>query len=81
MQMFRQHVLQRVPAVSAGLSGNATEYKSEAESESNEALLEDVNRDLSASVPTPMQALADPTTGALSTAIESPTQTSDQRKD
>jgi anti-sigma factor RsiW len=31
--------------------------------ESDEALLEDINRDLSASVPAPMQALADPTGG------------------
>ena len=42
--------------------------------ESDEALLDDVNREISESVPTPMQALADP-------AATTPTQNSDQRKD
>jgi hypothetical protein len=46
--------------------------------ESDEALLDDVNRDLSASVPAPMQALADPTGG---TNVENSIQNSDQRKD
>jgi anti-sigma factor RsiW len=46
--------------------------------ESDEALLEDVNREISASVPTPMQALADPTATSTTT---SSSQTSTQRKD
>jgi anti-sigma factor RsiW len=55
----------------------------EAPSESDEALLEDVNSEVSASVPAPMQALADPTADASSTStgIETPVQNSDQRKD
>lgn len=42
--------------------------------ESDEALLDDVNREISESVPTPMQALADPATATLM-------QNSDQRKE
>ena len=51
--------------------------------ESDEALLEDINRELSVSVPASMQALVDPTGGATDTdtSTESSTQTSDQRKD
>jgi hypothetical protein len=51
--------------------------------ESDEALLEDVNREESASVPAPMQTLADPTDSVASTSadIETSIQTSDQRKD
>jgi hypothetical protein len=61
---------------------------SESESESDEALLEDVNRDLSRSVPASMQALDNPTgtTGSASatsseTLTQSTAQTSTQRKD
>jgi hypothetical protein len=52
--------------------------------ESDEALLEDINRELSTSVPAPMQALADPTGTASAdtqTSIQTSTQTSTQRKD
>jgi len=45
--------------------------------ESDEALLEDVNRDLSASVPSPMQALVDPTGGDDSALLLTPIPTSD----
>jgi hypothetical protein len=44
--------------------------------ESDEALLEDVNREVSESVPTPMQALADPTAS-----VTASSQPSSQRKD
>jgi hypothetical protein len=70
MQSLRQHSFRSAPAVSAAASDSA--------SESDEALLEDVDRDTSASVPAPMQALADPTDSISSTASVS---TSEQRKD
>jgi hypothetical protein len=50
--------------------------------ESDEALLEDVDRELSASVPAPMQALADPTgEDSAQPAMQSDTQIELQRKD
>jgi hypothetical protein len=50
--------------------------------ESDEALLEDVDRELSASVPAPMQALADPTgEDSAKPPMQSATQTESQRKD
>jgi anti-sigma factor RsiW len=75
MQVLRQRAPQPVPAVAARVA--------DAPSESDEALLEDVNSEASASVPAPMQALADPTAGASSTSTgtETPVQNSDQRKD
>jgi len=50
--------------------------------ESDEALLEDVDRELSASVPAPMQALADPSGEDFAQPpMQSDTQTESQRKD
>ncbi len=50
--------------------------------ETDEALLEDINQDLSRSVPASMQALDSPTGASASqTAIQTGTQTSTQRKD
>jgi len=71
---------QRTPAIpqtaTAGVSAHTPE------SDSDEALLEDIDRELSASVPTPMQALADPTGDASSqTSVDANDQTSSQRKD
>ena len=48
--------------------------------ESDETLLDDVDNELSASVPAPMQALADPTSEA-SPALNASVRNSDQRKD
>jgi hypothetical protein len=48
--------------------------------ESDEALLEDIDRELSASVPAPMQALADPT-GEAQTYVQTDIQTQSQGKD
>jgi hypothetical protein len=45
--------------------------------ESDEALLEDVNRDLAASVPSPMQALVDPTGREDSALLQMPIENSD----
>ncbi|MDP9049232.1 MAG: hypothetical protein M3O31_00705 [Acidobacteriota bacterium] len=67
LQSLRQHPLHAAPAVSAGISESAV---------SDEALLEDVDNYTSATVPSPMQALADP--GFSSTITN---QNSDQRKD
>jgi len=72
MQMMRQHPLRPVPVASVNAPGQPVE--------SDEALLEDVNREVSASVPTPMQALADPTADG-SAGIETSIQNSIQRKD
>jgi hypothetical protein len=68
MQSFRQHTLQQAPTVAATASNPAAE--------SDDALLNDINQEVSASVPAPMQALADPT--AIAAASVS---TSTQRKD
>src|SRR5208283_2397975 len=49
--------------------------------QSDEALLEDVNSEISASVPTSMQALADPSDDASTASISTSDSTSNQRKD
>jgi hypothetical protein len=68
MQSFRQQPLQSQPAVSStALSASA---------ESDEDLLNDINQEISASVPAPMQALADPTATTAASV-----QTPNQRKD
>jgi anti-sigma factor RsiW len=71
MQSLRQHTFRAAPAVSAGTPESA--------SQSDEALLEDVDSYTSASVPAPLQALADP--NLSSTGITATNQNSDQRKD
>jgi hypothetical protein len=75
MQTLRRHATQPAPAVAVSASSTT------AASESDEALLEDVNREESASVPAAMQALEDPTGSTTSAVIETSNQTSDQRKD
>jgi anti-sigma factor RsiW len=77
MQTLLRHSAQPAPTA-AKLAPSAA-----VASESDEALLDDVNREESASVPTPMQALEDPTASATSTssAVEITNQNSDQRKD
>jgi hypothetical protein len=73
MQLLHQHAMRSPAAISAGTPSSLAE--------SDEALLDEVDRDTSASVPTPMQALADPTDGVSSTGIDSSINPSDQRKD
>jgi anti-sigma factor RsiW len=75
MQLARQHSFQPARALSASVSTDV------AESESDEALLDDVDRDTSASVPAPMQALVDPMAGISSTSTGTSIQSSAQRKD
>lgn len=74
MQTLLRHPAQPAPAA-AKIAPSAA-----VASESDEALLDDVSREESASVPTPMQALEDPTASSTS-AIEITNQNSDQRKD
>ena len=69
LQLHRQRADQQVPVASTSAAPLAT-------SDSDEALLEDVNRELSDSVPASMQALADPTDSATAT----DTQTATSRK-
>jgi hypothetical protein len=70
MQALRQHTQRPAPSAA---STQAVVQDNTADSD-DQALLEDISTVTSASVPTPMQALADP----IST---NPTQTSTQRKD
>jgi hypothetical protein len=63
----------RRPAAATSVASHTTVSSGE----SDEALLEDVNRDISASVPSPMQALVDPTGGEDSALLQMPVQTSD----
>jgi hypothetical protein len=73
MQVMHQHSLQIAPSVAISVADRPVQ--------SDEALLEDVNREISASVPTPMQALADPTVAVASVDTGSSVTTSTQRKD
>jgi len=73
MQMLRQHAARSPAAIATGSSGSLAE--------SDEALLDNVDRDASAALPTPMQALEDPIAGVSSSRIDSSISPSDQRKD
>ena len=73
MQMMHRHSLQAAPAVATTVADRPAQ--------TDEALLEDVNQAISASVPTPMQSLADPTADVASVDIDSSVPTSTQRKD
>jgi hypothetical protein len=67
IQTWHRHFAPQVPASTVSVQDRPAE--------SDDALLEDVNRDLSASVPAPMQALADPTGAAeIQTSIQNPDQ-------
>jgi hypothetical protein len=68
MQVLHRRALQPPPVFSAAVAVSPVE--------SDEALLDDVNREASASVPDPMQALVDPTTN-----VDASASTSTQRKD
>ena len=77
LQVLRRHAQGTPPAVAATATiGNAA-----SSAQSDEALLEDVNRELSATVPTSMQELDDPSSDATVADSESSTATSNQRKD
>jgi hypothetical protein len=73
-QTLRQHSLKSAAAVTATVANRPVQSE-------DEALLNDVDTAISASVPTPMQALADPTAGIASEDLDSSVPTSTQRKD
>ena len=77
LQVLRQRAMQPAASVASSVPDRAAE--------SDEALLDDVNREVTASVPAPMQALSDPVGDAASrviqTAPQTPDQTPDQGKD
>jgi hypothetical protein len=73
MQMLHQRAARSSAVIAAGSPSSLAE--------SDEALLDDVDRDASAALPAPMQALDDPTASVSSTGIESSVKPSDQRKD
>ena len=73
MQALRQHPFQPAPEASTSVTDRPVQSE-------DEALLEGIDTEISASVPTPMQALADPT-GAASGDFDSSVSTSTQRKD
>jgi len=70
LSMHRQRAIAPVTATAVSASPQTTE------SESDDALLADIDQKVSADVPSPMEPLADPTAGAAST-----TSTSNQRND
>jgi len=73
LQVLHRHAVQTPPAI--------TDSEADRSAQSDEALMDDVNRDLSATVPTSMQALDDPTDDASAADSESSDSTSTQRKD
>jgi hypothetical protein len=77
MQMMRRHsVAPAAASVSSAAASNAGR-----DAQSDEALLEDVNSEISASVPSSMQALADPNNDGTAVNSGSSVATSNQRKD
>jgi len=77
LQVMRRHSV--APAAASVSSVAASDAGRDAQSD--EALLEDVNSEISASVPTSMQALADPSDDASTASIATSDTTSNQRKD
>ena len=75
LQVLRRHNAQ--PQATAVVASNTPASTTQ----SDEALLEDVNSEISASVPTSMQALADPNDDETVADNESSVTTSNQRKD
>jgi hypothetical protein len=77
VQTLRQRSQQPVTSVAASTAPDPAQLQSDA------ALLDDVDREVSASVPTPMQALADPTQSedSASVSLQNSVPASDQRKD
>jgi anti-sigma factor RsiW len=77
LQVMRRHARGTPPAMaSTAMVSNAA-----SSAQSDEALLEDVNRDISATVPTSMQALDDPSDDATVAGSESSNATTNERKD
>jgi uncharacterized membrane protein YjjB (DUF3815 family) len=72
------HGLRHQPALHAASAVVAAIHPSTPSSESDQALLEEVDNDLSSNVPSAMQALSDPTSSAATTQDESSAPTSSQ---
>lgn len=81
LQVLRRHSVAPPPAGVSSVAASVAASDAALEAQSDEALLDDVNREISATVPTPMQALADPTEDATTASIETSDPTSTQRKD
>jgi anti-sigma factor RsiW len=77
LQVLRQHSPSAQPAA---VASSTTASGAIDHSQSDEALLDDVDREVSASVPTPMQALADPSASSTSTSTDDSDSASTQRK-
>jgi len=77
LQVLRHH---NVPQAPAGVSSVAVSNAA-SDAQSDEALLEDVNSEISRSVPASMQALADPSDDETAANSETSVPTSNQRKD
>ncbi len=77
LQVMRRHAQRTPPTVAE----TATVSNAASTAQSDEALLEDVNRDISATVPSSMQELDDPTEDASAVNSESSNATTNLRKD
>ena len=77
LQVLRHH---NVPKAPAGVSSVAVSNAA-SDAQSDEALLEDVDSEISRSVPASMQALADPSDDETAANSETSVPTSNQRKD
>lgn len=77
LQVMRRHKLHPAAAVVS----SAAVSEPDRDAQSDEMLLDEVNREISASVPTPMQALADPSADTSTVNNETSVTTSTQRKD
>jgi hypothetical protein len=81
LQVLRRHTLQPVPAGVSSVTDSDAASNAALDAQTDEALLDDVNREVSRSVPASMQALDDPTDEVSSIPNETSDPTTNQRKD
>jgi len=77
LQVLRRHSVAPAPAAVSSVAASDADR----DAQSDEALLEDVNSEISRSVPASMQALADPSDDETAVNSETSVATSNQRKD
>jgi len=77
LQVLRRHSVAPAPAAVSSVAASDADR----DAQSDEALLEDVNSEISRSVPASMQALADPSDDETAVNSETSVPTSNQRKD
>ena len=77
LQVLRRHSVAPAPAAVSSVAASDADR----DAQSDEALLEDVNSEISRSVPASMQALADPSDDETAANSETSVPTSNQRKD